>query len=155
MLSYYRSNCYCINNCFQLFFYKMHFNCFEWVMSTSTSDRWWFVTYSFPIYFAESSPVLSRYPIPNFLFFWTGSCFALPKDGGVFALDRALHSRAWWLLLPHFIYLPSIFRLSHTSLGTNLPFFFSLPASPPLNCILSSRPRFFLWPLLLLPCSFF
>ena len=41
------------------------------------------------------------------------------------------------------MHLPSIFRLSHTSLRTNSPFFLSLQDSPPLNYILFSSPGFF------------
>ena len=141
--SYYWSTCSSIYNCFYLFSYEMEFNHQEGGVSSSTFDGWWCISYSFPESSSEPSSVILRCPLSNFLFFWTGSWFALHRDGCVFAGDSALQSRAWWLLLSHFIYLPSIFRLSHTSLRTNSLFFFSLPDSPPLNYILSSRLRLF------------
>ena len=132
-----------MHNCFYLFSCEMQFNRQEEGVLRSISDGCRYSSYSFPESSSEPISVILRCPLSNFLFCWTGSWFALPKDGGVFASDSALQSHAWCLLLPHFMHLPSIFRLSHTSLGTNSPFFFSLPASSPHNCILSSRLRFF------------
>ena len=152
---YYWRTCYSIHNCFHLFSCKMQFNRQEEGMSSSIFNGWWCTPYSFPKSYSESSSMILRCPWSNCVFFWTGARFAFPVDGGVFAPDGALQSCAWWLLLPHFMPLPSAFRLCHTSFGTNSPFLFSLPDSPPFNYIRSSRPHFFLWPLLLLYCSFF
>ena len=154
MLSYHWSTCSSVHNCFNLFFCQIQFNCQKGCVSKSTSDSWLCTPYSFPISSSEPSSVILSYHLSNFLFFCTGSWFALLRDKAVFALYSALQSRAWWLLFPHFMHLPSIFCLLHTSLGTNSHFFFSLCDSAPLNCILSSRPYFFPWLLVLLSCSF-
>ena len=129
--------------------------CYYYCVSLLPKPHQWCTPYLFPQSSSEHSSMILRWSLQNMFLLYASSYFVLLGNRAVFTLDGVLQSWVWCLPLLHFIHIPFIFCLYHTSLVTNSSFIFSLSDSPPVNWTHFSIPHFLPWPLPLWSHSFF